>query len=680
MGYDIQKLNGEFVKRSGRLPEGALSAMDLKDNVLEIINNDFDALEKLGIKLGENGKVPESEGIPRIFIMQPDKNGIDSMKSLDAAGLSYGSREFWKEAQLGNIFAFPSGSEKPVQVNAEIFPDKRPKVSISAPLDMEDEKTVPESHNYRKPGLFTRILNKLIPNYRKKDCEIYNSRLKFAEAASKRAKGMKQELEELKAEEAKRAAIDEQKALEKDAASKRTKASAKTLGKQFYKDLVFPTPVFHPEYAAGKGAHYKEEQFKELEVIDKKFGDYSVGGKAVSEDEYCGLVIACSHDAKNAMKVYELTTGYDATLLPTIMGMGYSEKKALEFIATGASTFFVEDQMKADLRANQGEHLKTAINPGRKQVFDILEEYKKGNKEPLAEKIAFEVRNVSAGSSTINATVSEGGRNHYEFSAALTDLMDRDPALKKLAMDKGLRETDIKAAKGLRNYAKAVGAREDAMYEMAKAVAEGRELSPEDKKRYARSIMKANLMESKIFVNYYESAKEGFPVDKKIEELQNDSVKNGLVLSAEKLAKYTEDPRSRTLPPKGKCYMDQVTKIVDGMRADLNIHPDPILEIGDQENLDYYDELIDGVIEKNGLADQPVKDLYKAISKGDNIFAGVRLVEETGKIAEQKRLQELGLEEFMDQKELEPDPLNTAVDYGRRGPKAGPDQTKELVK
>lgn len=90
--------------------------------------------EKNTAKKGE--KKPTENGIPRVFIMLPDKDGIDTMKSLEDLGIQFGSAEFWDHAQRGNAFAIPAGSVNPIQIGAIISDGRKPEVRLSAPVDM----------------------------------------------------------------------------------------------------------------------------------------------------------------------------------------------------------------------------------------------------------------------------------------------------------------------------------------------------------------------------------------------------------------------------------------------------------------------------------------------------------------------------------------------------------------
>ena len=671
MPYDLKKLNGEFNPRRESIPPGYMSAMDVSNDTLSLINKLFDPLENLGIDIGEDGKVPEIDGVPRIFVMQPNENGIDSVHSLDAAGLKYGSREFWLQAQKGNVFAYPAGSDKPVQLKPEIYADKKPRHNFSKPVDMEAESTLPESQPYRKPGRLTRFINRFISGYRSRDCEIYRERSRFSEMAKKRSAGMAKEMSDLKIAEKAYAKRKEKQQQKDDMIDFERSANLKTHGKQFYRDLVAPTPVFHEEHEKvvdenGKtttNGHYTKAEFNELEKLDKRIEDYSVGGQQLTVDEYCGLVASCSHDTKNALKLFQKTDTYDRTLYKTMQDLGYSEQEILENISRQCSTFITDDQMKGDLRNNQGEVYGVAINPGRKQAFEVLDEYKKGNPAPLAGKIKFEIENLASTSSEIKDALTNGGRNHVHFCNSLAGLLDKDPALKEEAMKQGLKQKDIDAIKGLNEYSKAVGLREDARSAMAKAIYEDRELSYAEKQKYAKDILTANLMDTMIATQNYEFDKSGKTFNDEIDRMEQVAEKNGLDASG-MLHHWKQKPEERPFPPKGKFYKDQAYKIVSGFKSKYNQHPEMITDLSDPENGKYIEDLTAGVAENHSLASMSTKDLFKALKNGSSVYSGAKLVDEADKVAEKMRLDELGIGDMAEEKEI--DELNKSVDYGHR--------------
>ena len=122
---------------------------------------------------------------------------------------------------------------------------------------------------------------------------------------------MEKEMKQLPLDEADAQADRDKEAQAELVRNMERRLSYKTKGQTVYKDHTAPTPVYHPEYekANGGSGYYNAELFSQLEVIDKKFEDYSVGGKPVSQDEYCGLVAAFTLLPQNGLKAYNFSKG-----------------------------------------------------------------------------------------------------------------------------------------------------------------------------------------------------------------------------------------------------------------------------------------------------------------------------------------------------------------------------------
>ena len=85
-----------------------------------LLNRDFYAMcLELGILYNGEGELPETAGIPRVFILKADAQGNEKPVSVREAGIRPGSLEFWKQAELGNVFMYPAGKKDPVQLQME---------------------------------------------------------------------------------------------------------------------------------------------------------------------------------------------------------------------------------------------------------------------------------------------------------------------------------------------------------------------------------------------------------------------------------------------------------------------------------------------------------------------------------------------------------------------------------
>ncbi len=125
------------------------SVDDASPQLLQKITERENLRYRFGIIRDKNGRIPDADGIPRIFIMGKGADGHDTMLSLDEAGVSYGSREFWKQSQLGNVFAYPAGETKPVQMRLELH-GTAPNIYYGKLIEAKDMPQPPKT----RPGFF----------------------------------------------------------------------------------------------------------------------------------------------------------------------------------------------------------------------------------------------------------------------------------------------------------------------------------------------------------------------------------------------------------------------------------------------------------------------------------------------------------------------------------------------
>ena len=684
MAYDLTRLKKAAKPRytdHTANPQLLRGMEAITDGKVTFLNNNLDYMERFGIRIGADKKAPKKDGVPSIFVIKKDARGVEKQMDLADAGIELGSKEFWYQAQLGNVFAYPAGSPNPSQISVD-FSNQRPEMSLSKPVEPEE---IPEArsaetaeHVYRRPNWFTRAVNKIFKKFRKEDCEIYNQRenLKkvFTDTANFRSSGkrMEKEMKQLPLDEADAQADRDKEAQAELVRNMERRLSYKTKGQTVYKDHTAPTPVYHPEYekANGGSGYYNAELFSQLEVIDKKFEDYSVGGKPVSQDEYCGLVAAFTLLPQNGLKAYTFSPEYDPTAVETYVNLGIDKKRAEEIVVNNFTTMITADHMKGDLRNMQGNVLGPAVNPARKQVFEAREQYRKGDKKPLAEAIARGITVAVADTGDRNDSVGHNLYNQAEFANATADLLDRDPELKDLAMNKyGLAQGDYEAVKGLAAMSKADTARRKAKLELAKAALNETPLSAEQKRKYAEEIVTANLMESKLInENFLDRKENGDPNNEETERLAKKADADGLHLNGDQLKYYVKHPQERPLPPKGKLYYDQATNLMNGRKDETNVHADVLLECSDGEGVADIKKLAAEIVKAEGLAELDVQELNKELVADDKKYFGTGLVEK-GHDAALGLLKPKAPEVEAPKKDLEkegPDPLNTGFDLGHR--------------
>lgn len=670
MAYDIKKLKGEpFPRYESDEAAEELIKIDMIDKFkMKKANEDLHLWNVLGIEPDAQGNLPKRGGAPSIFVMKKDENGVEKPTSLEDAGIKLGDRDFWHQAQLGNVFAYPAGSADPVQIKAR-FNSYIPKVSVSAPIKPENmpiKRTAENAqHNYRAPNWFTRALNRVFPGIRTRDCEIYREQQRVKKEMDtmgrrRMANGaIENENRGIPAGNEREKARQEKTDLQSKVSSLETGKSNKLDGKKVYLNMVAPQPVFMKEYE-DKG-FYTKDDFNSVQKIDKKLEDYDFGGKPLSEDEYCGLVAACTLDPKNALPGYKLSPQYDPTLVESLKNFGYEEQKAKEIVVSSYTTMITTDLMKGDLRGTQGNVLSCTVDPARKDVFDLLDKYKQGDKEPLAKAI---VRGISiAANDTGNRSKSTGGNiyNHCEFANATADLLERDPELKELAYKNGLEEGDVQALRGMTAMSKAVDDRQNAKIKLAQAALNGTQLTPEEKRKCAEEIVTANLMEGKVAAENYLQKKSADPSADETEKYQLKAIEDGLQFDKDTLEYYAQHPEERPMPPKGKLYFDQVDKMVGGRIDEFNVHPDTLLNISDEDGVNEIKEIARKIVQKEGLANLDVKALNEKLVTKEKLTGSEVVLKAEEALNKGPELEAPGKQPEKQIEEDKLDPLNTGM-------------------
>ena len=114
----------------------------------------------LGWNLGPDGQVPkDKDGRSRMFVIKDDTIlEYDGKKLSDGTELELGSNEFWHQVQMGNMFAYPMGSSKPVQLQAQLG-DSLIEFQYSRPLNAEDLSITKPVQPPQRPNLWKRMVH-----------------------------------------------------------------------------------------------------------------------------------------------------------------------------------------------------------------------------------------------------------------------------------------------------------------------------------------------------------------------------------------------------------------------------------------------------------------------------------------------------------------------------------------
>ena len=229
------------------LPEDQMTMEGVTEQSIKRLNERLN-LGSLGYELNKQTK-------SRLFVMRKDENGAFLKWSLDQANIELGSSKFWAEAQMGGVFAYPSGSKEPVQIQASRENGSgRPLFSFSKPLSAE--KLVPVA----KPNFFKRLLNRINKNWFKSEVEPYEKQVSARERMRNEIKARDEktcqaELDKTREIEKSKEAEAREKEMNDLVAAAEERAMRTQLGIQFSEAIFEPEPkVF--------GTPETEERFK----------------------------------------------------------------------------------------------------------------------------------------------------------------------------------------------------------------------------------------------------------------------------------------------------------------------------------------------------------------------------------------------------------------------------------
>ncbi|MBR3395895.1 MAG: hypothetical protein IKG76_08960, partial [Firmicutes bacterium] len=89
-------------------------------------------------KLGLIDPNSKTNSVPRLFVLGADENGNAKVFDLSSVDIQAGSDEFWKQVQLGNVFAYPAGTNDPVQIQVGVTKSGGIELGTSKPVTAEN--------------------------------------------------------------------------------------------------------------------------------------------------------------------------------------------------------------------------------------------------------------------------------------------------------------------------------------------------------------------------------------------------------------------------------------------------------------------------------------------------------------------------------------------------------------
>lgn len=490
-------------------------------------------LEKIGILLDEGGTTPMSADAPRIFAVKDGK-----AVTLEEGGMKIDSPAFIEALMKGQIFAYPNGGTAPVQLRASAvqtkdMPEPDFRVQITDPLTPDPRDSLrPEPAAKPAPRWYHRMFS-FIPSNRRRIDEYEQYREDHAAWEQE-----KQRLQEEYEASANKDEIDVNNAAKEKFGAKRDEASLEAdkvmqnqvdrrmdaraadsledshikgveSGIDLMVSLYGTEPEFHKEWAKkfemDARGYYTEEHFKTLTSSSLNPAKVMIGDEGLTEREFATIAMFAATNEETSLEQQKISVGDPSGSIATLQAAGYTEAQAQRLVADANNTSFTVDILHRD---NRMWRSFPAVNSGRDLATKALAVYPV-NKEPLAEIMG---RAVEQGGMQAGTSMDKGVTAAAKLAGEMLEVMKRDPELMQMAKKSFERReraftenTRIPAkkwddlVKNIQNKAKFEEVRQkgfEGQIALIRARAQGKELSPEQKRGYVRDILAGNMVEA----------------------------------------------------------------------------------------------------------------------------------------------------------------------------------------
>ncbi len=527
----IQTRNTE--PRPRHFHRGDTGMPNLTAQQIRKLNDVFDFEDELGIPLSRNGYpgyTKNNQRAPRAFVLSPNSYHVDEVKSFADQDLEIGSEEFWRQVQLGNVFVYPAGQTQPSQLQINIKKDATPTLSLSKPLS---EKEMPPRAEVKRPNFWHRMWAWAVPSYKER-VESWDNRDFTAKNITDglRAQQLDRNSAAMEAEikDAADRKLKKEQEAEKEAYFEAHRRQQDEMEKE-YEDRDLCLDNMDRIYGIRPSAKEKflqvdqwatKEEFDQLKSYSSelKMHDVKKTGERFEDDDFATLAYWNCHSDKYLDASIPYRENYDPKRRSSLEQAGLSKEEVdiimrREGMMTSTTDIF---NNSGALRGKDGTmSIKPAIQPAREDVKNAFQAYQNGDKTPLARMMAEAVRSVSRTTKIIEN--SDGQKFKYqpacelEMCGRLGQLLEKDSDLERIAKEKyGMKVEDLEAAKGMAEYKRLTDARQDAKKRLTSAEAQGKKLSPEEKQRCIKDIVKADVMEMAL-VNYTKTRKNDQRVD-----------------------------------------------------------------------------------------------------------------------------------------------------------------------
>ncbi|MBR4194241.1 MAG: hypothetical protein IKQ54_07950 [Oscillospiraceae bacterium] len=630
--------------------------------------------DQFGIRLDKDKNAPLSAGIvPRILVMCPDSRGDDFPMNVNDTPYKPGTEAFFRQVMMGNVFVYPAGQTKPVQLQLEEDTGKL-RWTHSEPVEPEQLPAAPVRPLTGWRWLARKLLRFPFRQqhraWLKAQQDRANAAAKLEDYAVGRSTVAQRETEELNAEKER---IANAKAL-KEAKDKVDQAEK---GKQQFVSVFKPTPdkrndfLKHEEnHPLGANyAYYTEKNFRDLTILttdedgvrqrlkqqddqneqklkdeirerglpenqtqklhpdqragqDYKFRHFDqnsvrIGGKPLTDAQFAAVALAAcfQDDLIRAGKAVD-PLQYDPTVEESLRLAGYPQHDCVKLAHMSARSMGTTDLFitKPGPRDGGGQSIKSYVNPGRLAAADAFDAYRNGDIGPLAMLMANGVNQFGCDFNDFSGTkIPDQTRGTILMSKELLELFEQDSRLKDVAVKSyNMDEKKLELLKGMVKIQGFEQKSHEAEYQMIKARQEGKTLSKEQKKQLAKQIVMSKLAGTRLMEHA-----------KNIETDPNSAYNRFMTEtnfvnpppSVERPG-FPQEKYLRQMPVEpGSIYLDNTNDLIGGVRMLYSPIPSFPGKLNDPKEMEKFEKYAENIVANEHLADiENDLEFYKKVS------------------------------------------------------------------
>lgn len=572
--------------------------------------------QDLGIPIGQDNQIPFSEGsyVPRLYVLTLNEQQHETTMSPDRAGAPLGSPEFWRQVQLGNVYAFPLGKTRPVQLQA--VPDNNGNVTLQyskpvTPENMPAPPAKPLGFWKRAAWLLTggRAFNKQRLEYKNRLASAESLRAKLSAFHDARQTPARKE----EADKAEQEAAQRRQALE-------GLRNPYAPGMKLMTEIFQPEPIYNKAHdkQANKSKYglYTREMFDTLKRYGKDQIDLSqikLGGKPVSPEEF-SCVAAMALWAPKNLRTMDGHMDYDPHAADALREAGVPETEIPYVELSNRPSFVTTDLFIIPPRDSEGMYFEKTTNAGRQDAVEAFRAYAKGDPTKLAGILAYGVNVAAKDMATIdNHELSSQMRGSLAISDKAMELLERDPALKQAALQAGMKPEHYETLGAARELMKLDKQAAQAKAALTEADRSGGELSAQQKQALATAIVKSKIANTMIAADN----RKDFPAYDTVNLTLMSKIKGAQTNDVEN---WKANPGTRPSPGKGQIWSDTFINVAQGLKGALRPTPDNLRKLPNPAFQKHLDQLAEQIVVQQKLTEKSTGELNALLAgTGDKL-------------------------------------------------------------